>query len=420
MKRFVRAMAWAGMLTLIACFPLWAASMAAEQTNPVQERYQSWTGVLRVWRCEGWQSGSGSLTSWLNSCIASFEKRHAGVYVQLIDVSEEEMRAYSMDMPNPPDLLIWAPGMRETPQGLLELTGQYELLDSLQEAGRWEGRRYAVPAALGGYALAINSQLLPSTPHDWREAQVVESRKSASTKQTAQAELFDMPVDTRSNSWSAAVISMFAGNAAQQGENGMRVGDGIDLGLSTSLQVQETPVPETEFRPNVLPAPLPSKFAERKSVYADFTGGYLAVMPVTQREIRRLEVLAKAPDWRVEAIGLPFTDQMALLSVIDVQRSDAAERQALCLELIDLMLSEAMQKKLTTSRAFPVREIGLLYPSNRAMSAVESALKSENLLISPAFGSEWREEASRHMAGLEAGESTQAAYEALKEPLRKK
>ena len=145
------------------------------------------------------------------------------------------------------------------------------------------------------------------------------------------------------------------------------------------------------------------------------------MMPVTQREIRRMELLSdsgKAPEWYAQARGLPFTDQMALVSVTAAR--EARERQALCMELVEWLLREDMQKKLTSSRAFSVCDIAPLYSSNRSMSAVESALKSENLLVPYAFGNGWRAEASALMRTIGAGESTHAAYEALRRALGKK
>jgi len=404
--KILRAVLWAGMLTLIACFPLWAAWMAAEPAKPVQEKFESWSGVLRIWRCEGWQSGSGSLTGWLNACIESFEKKHKGVYVQVIDVDGETMRSYSADTPNPPDLLIWGTGMLDTPQDLVCLTGEYPLLETLREVGMRGENRYAVPVALGGYALAVNSDLIA---------------RNDAEREKLKATLFDMPEDTSVHSWSAAVMAMFAGSLTDSAGGGTPVGEGIDLGLTAGEEKEREPIAQTTSRPDALPVPLPPDFADRSSVYADFSGGHLAMMPITQREIRRLELLSdsgKAPEWHVQARGLPFTDQMALVSVTAAR--EEAERWALCMELIEWLLREDMQKKLTSSRAFSVCDMTPLYSSNRAMSAVESALKSENLLVPPAFGNGWRAEASALMNGIGAGESTHEAYEVLRQALTKK
>jgi len=402
MKRCMHAAAWVLLLTLLGCAPLWAASMLAGRENIVREGYASWTGVLRMWCCEGWQSGSGSIARWLDECITTFEKRHPGVYVHRMEVSAEEMREFASVSDYPPDVIVYAPGMLEAPYGLLELTEEYDLLPSVEGLGLWEGRRYASAAALGGYALAINSQLLP-TASEFRSAMTAESA-------SRRWDVLNMPADSDWLSWSAAMICLFClEDTAQEGVE-VPLGDGIDLGLPASASGEA----RTE---TALFEQMAEKFGRQSSVYADFTAGRLAAMPVTQREIRRLELLGeggKAPDWRVEISGMPFTDQAALVSVTVQDRQDAGARQALCLELVDTILSERMQQRLTQVRAFAAADIAPLYAAGRSMSPIERALRSEMLLVPPAFGSLWRMQAAEFIKGIGPGESARSAYEKLR------
>ena len=200
------------------------------------------------------------------------------------------------------------------------------------------------------------------------------------------------------------------------------VGDGIDLGLPDEAPA-ETISPGTEDAEqlsNALPGVLPADFAGAESVYSQFVNGEIAAMPVTQREIRRLSQLSetgKAPDWRVETMGLLFTDQIALASVVAYDREDARQRQELSMQLIHLMLSEEMQSKITASRAFPVIELPSLYQNQTGMREIERALSDDSLLTPPAFGNEWREYAGRLMDAIGAGEGTQEAFEKLREML---
>lgn len=76
------------------------------------------------------------------------------------------------------------------------------------------------------------------------------------------------------------------------------------------------------------PAPLPAgKFLEGDDFYTGFTQGVYGAIPVTQREIRRLQLLSqsgRAPDWTVAAGGAAFTDQLLLLAVPRTNRQDGA------------------------------------------------------------------------------------------------
>ena len=418
MKRMLRAAAWIILIALTALAPFLAASMQAGRENYVKKHYDSWTGVLRLWKCEGWQSGNGSLTSWLNTCIEKFEKKHPGVYVQLTDVSEEIMKDFMNGSVNPPDMLLYSPGMLDAPYSLMEMEEEAPVRQAIKSLGLWQGTRYALPVALGGYAMAINSQLIAETPGDWSSLEMIE-KKSAKTKKDIQ--LLNAPCDGEYRSWSAALISMFAGSFwSAENRFSAPIGEGIDLGLEAGEpEATETPdVSGEEQLPNALPKALPEDFRETEGVYSAFANGEIAAMPVTQREIRRLQQLSEsgsAPDWRAEAMGLPFTDQAALISVVACEREDIEERQALCMELIELMLTAEMQTKLTVSRAFPVIELPALYQNQAGMREIEQALNAGNLLTPPAFGSEWREYAARLMDGIAAGEGTQEAYEKIRE-----
>lgn len=414
MKRTFKAAAWLGLMVLIVLMPFCAASLTAQRRNYVREHYESWSGVLRLWKCDGWAAGNGSLNGWLNLCIERFEKRYPGVYVQLTDVPAETLRSYVSANVNPPDLILYAPGMLDAPYSLLQMEGDFPLRTSLQTVGLWQEARYAVPVALGGYAMAINSQLLGDTSGRWSELRLTEKK---STKVQKDIHLLNAPADGSFTSWSASLISMFAGGCeVKQSEP---VGEGIDLGLPAGAPV-ETISPgaeETELPSNALPVVLPAGFRKAESVYAQFVNGEIAAMPVTQREIRRLSQLSesgKAPDWRAETMGLPFTDQIALASVVAYDREDARQRQELSTQLIHLMLSEEMQSKITASRAFPVIELPSLYQNQIGMREIEKALSGGSLITPPVFGGEWRAYAAELLNGIGAGGETEEACERLK------
>ncbi len=414
MKRAAAAAAWLSLIVLIAVGPFWLAESAAGREEMVRRRYETWTGVLRLWKCEGWESGSGSLTAWLNECISAFEKSHPGAYIQITDVPEETLRAFDSGGVNPPDMIVWAPGMLDAPYSLMAMEEEQPLRPALSGAGLWQGTRYAVPVALGGYALAVNTRLIPDTPADWGEV-------TMDGKESRTAAVLNAPADGNSLSWSAALISLFAGGVTGgAGPDVPPVGEGIDLGL-TAAEAEETERPQQgkeELRPNRLPEGLAEDFRTEAGVYSQFVSGKIAAMPVTQREIRRLQLLSesgKGPDWRVECIGSAFTDQLALFSIVAWPREDAEARQSLAEAFMNLMLSQDMQRKLTMARAFSVIGTADLYPGSREFGPLEDTLNGPELTLPPAFGQTWRAYAQNLADGLQTGGQTLEAWRLLRE-----
>ena len=403
------------LFVMIALAPVWAASVAADRQAYIRRMNSSWAGVLRLWKCEGWQSGNGTLSAWLSGAIERFEKRNPGVYVQMTDVSAETMRAFADGSVNPPDMILYPPGMLEAPYSLMEIGEEIRVREPLERLGLWQGSRYAVPVALGGYALAVNNRLLPDTPADFRTFTLPESGKSG------KIHLLNAPRDGEHTAWSAAVISIFAGQyGSVSGSGPAPAGEGMDIGLILPDMQAPPPAEREIWQGNGMPRELPEDFLENESAYAQFTAGKIAAMPVTQREIRRLQLLSeagKAPDWRVEAMGLPFTDQAALFSVVAWPRDDMKERQTMAISFLNLLLSEEMQKKLTVSRTFSVLDTTGLYPGNPGMQAIDEALRADDLLLPPAFSDEWRAYAASLMRGTGPGGETKGAYELLRQAM---
>ena len=173
---------------------------------------------------------------------------------------------------------------------------------------------------------------------------------------------------------------------------------------------------------NSLPVLLGDDFRHNLSVYADFTGFRAAAMGVTQREIRRLQLLddtGRAPDWAVGACGEAFTDQIALLAVTDCERSHLNSRQTLCADFVRLLVSPERQQRLTSARALPVTDENALYAGQSGMAQLESSLSGRSLIAPPAFDNAWRDTAARLADQMQNGSLSPAqAFERLASCLR--
>ena len=340
-------------ILLLTVFAAFFALFAAEKLPPdgrelVEKKYEGWNGVLRVWICEGWQPGSGSLVGWLNRCGSSFEKNHNGVYVQVTAVKAEELRNLSGSELRVPDAVLFAPGILESADDLIPLPAELP--------GR-EGVRtsyYAAPVAMGGYAWAIAESESPAVL---------------------------LPSDDTSLCWPAALLALSAGGNIEESDVGL---PGVDLGL-------EVFAPEN-----------PDVIAETATPYTDFVGGRGRAMVATQREIARLKNLSvegKGPDWTVDArSSITFTDQLLLYGIPECENEDAAQRQALSLEFLMHLLSDECQSALTASGAFPVTDAPAEYAANDPLASLDLALRDPELFTPPVFGNEWRNDARPALA----------------------
>ena len=343
----------------------------------IAEKYDGWSGVLRLWIYEGWQAGSGSLSTWLNRCIAQFEKDHEGVYIQPQYVDAMTLTMLSDSGIHPPDMIIFPPGVVETPVNLLPIEAPAALRPALSSCGVYGGVNYAVPIAMGGYLWAWNTALLERIPDTWLNSGVN----------------ITAPQDDVHHRWSAALLALCSGRYAQAtaaDTEEIPLGD-VDLGL---FSLSETPEPSATPEPeegSLLPCQLPEGFSASETAYADFVAGDVAAIPVSQREVRRLEALAdqgKGPDWRLAQAGsAAFTDQIVFLGIVD--RTSARAQQDLCRQFLDLILSEDCQGQLYRAGAFSVTSAASGYPSYDALCLMEDWLKGDRLVAAPAFDAGW-------------------------------
>lgn len=358
----------------------------------VAEKYAGWSGVLRLWVCEGWQSGSGSLTGWLNRCVARFEKAHPGVYVQPQAVDADAITAFADSGIQPPDMLLFAPGMLASPKGLVALAVPDGLRPELARCGTWGDALYAMPVAMGGYAWAWNRARLDGIPGTWRDSDATSDAPDAADAPVAPV----APPSELYRNWGAALLALCSGRYAAAGDRTHRVDDversDVDLGLAGA----PTPAPSPTAAPDAttLPCRLPEGFAFDANAWTRFINGEAAAMPVTQREVRRLEALSgqgRGPDWQLSPGGAAFTDQLLCLSL--VWRDGADEQRALCRAFLEHLLSDACQGTLDEAGAFSVTDAPSGYVAGDPLARMEAALRAPGLVAPNCFDQTWPETA---------------------------
>lgn len=128
----------------------------SEWVMPEDEGY---TGIITVWHIVEFRPYAGSVGTWLSERGKELEKKHYGVYVEVLAMSAAECearfaRGESADMYSFP--MGWGYAERFIP---LE-QGFSGLKEGLAETGMQEGTTYAVPFLMSGYTLLSNTRLL--------------------------------------------------------------------------------------------------------------------------------------------------------------------------------------------------------------------------------------------------------------------
>ena len=369
----------------------------------VEQKYAGWSGVLRLWVFEGWSGGSESIASWLNRRIERFERAHPGVYVQPQYVDAEALAGFNDSGMLPPDMVLFPPGALDSPDGLIPVEPLPGVRLALAGCGRWNGKTFAVPVAMGGYMWAWNPALLDRIPGDWRDGSAV----------------LAAPEPEPWRHWGAALLALCAGRRAapapESPDSSTLPPAGLDLGLpiGDSPASTEAPAPESAR----LPCRLPEDFRFSEKALSDFINGEVAALPVTQREIRRLQRLSdqgRGPDWRLSPGDAVFSDQLLCLGIVD--RAAAQERQDLCARFLEGLLEGESQGELCRASAFSVTDVPSGYAAGDALAEMDAALRVDGLISPGCFGSSWRETANLIVRDfIDGGGESPALWRALKD-----
>ncbi len=364
-------------LLLLAPLLIRAWQLLPMDRQPMIERkYAGWSGVLRLWVFEGWPCGSGSASSWLNRCVARFEKERPGVYVQPQYVDPDALADFLTGGIEPPDMLLFPPGLLRSPEGLAPLETPAALRPNLARLGLWGETPFAMPVAMGGYMWAWNPGLIDDIPADWRECDGVLAAPEPETWRR----------------WDAALLALCAGRRAARTQSGTEEGKPALPGMDLGLELPEAPAPAATPAPDdaVVPCRLSADFEFSEDAWRRFANGEAAATPVTQREIHRLQRLSelgKGPDWRLRPADAPFTDQLLFLGI--VARGEADERPSLCRKFLDCLLSPECQGELCRVGAFAVTNAPSGYLAGDPLAELDAALRADRLAAPNCFDADW-------------------------------
>ena len=387
-------------LALLAPAAIHAHRQLPLDTRPlIEAKYGGWAGVLRLWVCEGWTPGAGSSAAWLNRCVTTFERAHEGVYVQPEFVEPEALATISESGILPPDLVLFPPGGLVSPEWLAPLEADARPREPIADRGCFDGDCLAVPVAMGAYLWAYNTGSLAGIPDTWADSPV--------DPVAPPAEPF--------RQWGAALLALCSARYVADVERADSTSPSnpsleMDLGLSPASATESpapTPVPDAEL----LDCALPDGFAFNEEAYRQFINGAAAAIPVTQREVRRLEALAdqgRGVDWALAQTGEgAFTDQLLFLGV--VRTDDAGAKRALCHAFAKHLLDDACQGELHRSGLFAVTDADSGYAPGDPLRQMDAVLRVTTLAAPNAFDADWPRDVDRIVREFIEGRGTASA-----------
>lgn len=309
---------------------LWAAARLPADTAPlIEEKYETWSGVLRVWVAE--DAGMSGLTGWLNACAPAVEKANNGVYISIRQVSNEAIANYLTTGINPPDIIIYPSGLMNSTEGLDIITAAYPLRRGLSASP------YAVPVLTGARFWIYDTGAYPALPVD----------------------MYEVSAACREGDLNA-LTALSTGLRPVEGET--RALPGVDLGLGGTVEATPAPAGEVACRisPELTVTDKPRALFLSGEVDA-FVGSISDIMYLTDES-----------GWAAAVTGeYAYTDNVLMCSI--VAKDDG--RSGVCRAFLDALMSEG-QTSAARAGALPAVMGVSAWSGDIVMAQLEAALES--------------------------------------------
>lgn len=318
------------MACVCAVTGLWAATHLPADTAPlIEEKYETWSGVLRVWVAQ--DTGMSALTGWLNACATKVEKTRNGVYISIRQVPNEAIADFLTTGVNPPDVIIYPCGLLTDDEGLDIITAAYPLRRGLSASP------YAVPVLTGARFWIYDTGAYSTLP----------------------ADMYQVSAACRTGDLNA-LTALSTGLRAEESE--ARALPGVDLGLGGATEATPAPAGEIACRvnPELILTDEPRKLFLNGGAEA-FVGGISDIM-----------YLADESGWAAAVTGeYAYTDSVLMFSI--VAKDD--NRSEICRAFLDAVMSDG-QATASRAGALPTVTGVSAWSGDIIMAQLEVALES--------------------------------------------
>lgn len=320
---------------------LWAAAKLPADTSPlIEEKYEAWSGVLRVWVAQ--DCGTPGLVGWLNACTGDVEKACNGVYINIRQVSNEAIANFLSAGINPPDVIIYPAGLVTCVEGLEVITAAYPLRRGLQATP------YAVPVLTDARFWIYDTGAYSALP----------------------ADMYQVSAACREGDLNA-LTALSTGLRPIESE--ARALPGVDLGLDDAIESTPAPAGEIVCRidPNLVITDQPRRLFLSGEADA-FVGGVSDIM-----------YLADESGWAAAVTGeYAYTDSVLMCSI--VARDDG--RSEICRAFLDAVMSDG-QQLAARAGALPTVTGVSAWSGDMVMARLEAALESRTWVAGASGGS---------------------------------
>lgn len=275
-----------------------------EKFSPTEEPY---TGIISVWHIVGFKPYSGSMSTALAAIAKGIERRHHGVFFDVIAMDETEYTE-RLARGESPDLLSFPLGVCYPDQlsAFDELPVECISKD-MAAVGEWDGKIYALPYAMSAHALIVNTGLFQE-----RGAMV--------------------PEGTRNAAWILQAAETFAA-AQKSGKQKQLPALSGNAVLAAALG-------------------LTGEVAE----YDAFRSGKAAIAIADLRSAGDLEALQSAGKGFAFETSV-LSGSTSLVQMIGLSHGIDQEKRAYAIELIERIFSEIAQKQFVQLGLFSVTEV---------------------------------------------------------------
>ncbi len=305
--------------------------LPAETSQLIDNKYESWSGVIRIWAAEG-----TGCTGWLNLAASDTEKQHNGVYIHIQEVSLTAISEYLTTGINPPDMIVYPYSITPDTSGLVPVTSVYPLRSSITHSP------YAIPILLQAKFWIYNPSVITTLPSD----------------------MYDTPAACREDDLNS-LIALSTGLRPSEGITQQT--PGADLGLDGETNTPVLPSGNISCRAS-------SDLIICDSPRAKFVEG---TVPVFIGGIRDILRLSDHQDAAAAVTGeYVYTTEALMISIVD--KHDP--RTNICLQYIDELMTDG-QVSAARAQAFPAVTGVSAWTHNAILAPAEASLEGRTWLL---------------------------------------